>query len=217
MASPSYERELSALDQYVTNLFAPEDEALRWIQAEADRHDLPQISIRAHEGRLLQVLIRAINAIKAVEIGALAGYSGVWIARALPVDGKLFTLEKSSRHAQVARAGYQRAGVDKKVVLREGAALDSLPHLTAHGPFDFVFLDADRTSYLDYLKWVEENLRPGGILAVHNAYAGGRVLKPEGENDQAMIAFNEALAKHPRFDSTIIGVGDALAVAVKKS
>jgi len=217
MASPSYERGVTPLDQYVIDLFGPEDDVLRWIQDEANRNDLPQISIRAHEGRMLQVLMRAVNAIKVVEVGALAGYSGVWIARALPVDGKLFTLEKSSKHAAIARASYERAGVAHKVVLREGAAIDLLPHLTAHGPFDFVFLDADRPNYVNYLKWAEENLRPGGILAVHNAYAGGRVLKPESENDQGMVDFNVALAKNPHFDSTIIGVGDALAVGVKKA
>src|SRR5689334_5863534 len=102
------DRYVTQLDDYVIDLFAREDDALRWIQAEADRNEMPQISIRAHEGRLLQILMRAIGAKKVVEVGALAGYSGVWLARALPTDGKLVTLEKSSKHAQVARASFER-------------------------------------------------------------------------------------------------------------
>jgi caffeoyl-CoA O-methyltransferase len=210
------DRILSQLDDYVINLFAQEDEALRWIQAEADRNDLPQISIRAHEGRMLQVLMRAVGARKVIEIGALAGYSGVWLARALPAGGKLFTLEKSSKHAQVSRASFEQAGVADRIELIEGSALDSLKKLINQGPFDFIFIDADKANYANYLAWGVENIRPGGMIAAHNAFRGGRVITPESDDDKGMAAFNEALARDPRLDATIIGVGDGMAVALRK-
>jgi caffeoyl-CoA O-methyltransferase len=214
---PPTERELTPLDQYVIDLFAPEDEALRWIQSEADRNQLPRISLQAYEGRTLQLFIKAISARKVLEIGALAGYSGVWIARALPANGKLITLEKSSKHAQIARASYKHAGVSDKITLIEGAALDLLPTLKAEVPFDLVFVDADRANYVNYFHWIADALRPGGILVVHNAFANGRILSPQSDDDRGMVAFQKELAHDQRFDSIILGVRDGMVVAVKKS
>ena len=213
---PRNEREITPLDRYVIDLFAPEDAALRWIQAEADRNELPHISLQAYEGKTLHLLITAIGARKALEIGALAGYSGVWIARALPADGKLITLEKSSKHASVARASYQHAGVGHKVTLIEGAALDLLPGLKSEAPFDLAFVDADRANYVNYFHWISEALRPGGILVVHNAFANGHILSPQSDDDRGMAAFQKELAHDSRFDSNILGVGDGMVVAVKK-
>src|SRR5450432_3096355 len=217
MTSPgSYDRVLSKVDEYVIDLFSGEDEALRWIQAEADRKGLPQISIRAHEGRMLQIFMKAIGARKAIEIGTLAGYSGTWLARALPTDGKLYTLEKSSKHAAIARANFVHAGVADRVELREGDALDSLRKLSTLGPFDFVFLDADKTNYSNYLTWTVDNLRIGGIVMAHNALRGGRIIAPESDDDRGMAAFNQALAQDSRLDSTIISLGDGMAIGIKK-
>ena len=217
MTSPgSYDRVLSKVDEYVIDLFSGEDEALRWIQAEADRNGLPQISIRAHEGRMLQIFMKAIGARKAIEIGTLAGYSGTWLARALPTDGKLYTLEKSSKHAAIARANFVHAGVADRVELREGDALDSLRKLSTLGPFDFVFLDADKTNYSNYLTWTVDNLRIGGIVMAHNALRGGRIIAPESDDDRGMAAFNAALAQDSRLDSTIISLGDGMAMGIKK-
>lgn len=204
------------LNAYITDLFAPEDDALRWIQAEAERNDLPAISILAFEGRLLQLLLHTLGAKKIVEIGALAGYSGTWMARALPPDGKMYTLEKSSKHAKVARAAYAHAGVAERVELLEGDAQDSLRKLSAKAPFDFVFIDADKGGYPAYLEWAVENLRTGGMVAAHNALRHGRIIAPEGDEDRAMIEFNQALADHPQLESGIIGVGDGLAVGIKR-
>jgi caffeoyl-CoA O-methyltransferase len=217
MTSPgSYDRVLSKVDEYVIDLFSGEDEALRWIQAEADRNGLPQISIRAHEGRMLQIFMKAIGARKAIEIGTLAGYSGIWLARALPTDGKLYTLEKSSKHAAIARASFVHAGVADRVELRQGDALDSLRKLSTLGPFDFVFLDADKTNYSNYLTWTVDNLRIGGIVTAHNALRGGRIIAPESDDDRGMAAFNAALAQDSRLDSTIISLGDGMAMGIKK-
>ena len=210
-------RTYSSLENYVIDLCAPEDDALMWIQAEAAKHDLPAISVRPFEGRLLYFLMKAVNARKSVEIGALAGYSGVWMARALPADGRLYTLEVSSKHARVARASYAKAGVSNRVELLEGAATDLLPKLKSKGPFDFVFIDADKGGYPTYLEWAVENLRPGGMVTAHNALRGGRVITPESDDDRAMDAFNRTLAAHPRLESMILGIGDGMAAGIKRA
>jgi caffeoyl-CoA O-methyltransferase len=203
------------LDQYVVDLFATEDHVLKGIQAEADRNDMPRISLKNHEGRLLQFLALAVGARKVVEVGTLAGYSGVWLARALPADGKLYTLEVSSKHAKVARSSFERAGVSSKVELIEGAAMDSLKNLSSKGPFDLVFIDANKEGYPDYLNWAVENLRPGGMVAAHNAFRGGNVITPQSDDDRAMDGFNRALANNPRLQSTILAIGDGMAVGIK--
>src|SRR5260221_405041 len=158
-------RTYSTLEQYIIDLFAPEDDTLKWIQSQAAQNDMPAISVRPFEGRLLQFLMKSVNARKVVEIGTLAGYSAVWMARGLPADGKLYTVEVSSKHAKGSRASFAKAGVSDKVELLEGAALDILSKLKARGPFDFVFIDADKSSYQSYLDWAVENLRPGGMVA----------------------------------------------------
>jgi caffeoyl-CoA O-methyltransferase len=205
------------LEQFVTDLFAPEDEVLKWIREESDRNGLPTIHVQPADGRLLQILMLATNARRVVEIGTLGGYSGVWMARALPPDGKLYTLEKSSKHAQVARASFARAGLSNKVELREGAALDWLDKLRDQGPFDFVFIDADKGGYQAYLDWAVDNLRLGGIVTAHNAFRGGQILDPESDDDRSIKAFDEALASNPRLDSTILAIGDGMALGIKKA
>ncbi len=205
----------AARDAYVTGLFAQEDEALAWIQAETRRHNMPQISLSAQEGRLLQWLAQTLQARRIVEIGTLAGYSGTWLARALPADGRLYTLEVNSLHARVARAGFARAGLDDRVHLLEGPALASLQKISAEAPFDLIFIDADKEGYPQYLAWALEHLRIGGVIAAHNAFRGGRVLAPESEEDGGMDRFNRALAAEPRLSSTLIAVGDGMAVGVR--
>ncbi|MBI1281475.1 MAG: methyltransferase domain-containing protein [Anaerolineaceae bacterium] len=204
------------LDVYVTETFVNEDDVLRSIQAEAALNELPAISIRGFEGRLLQMLVHISGAKQIVEIGTLAGYSAVWLARALPATGKLYTLEKSAKHAAVARGNFERAGLESRVEVIEGDAQTSLAKLSARNPFDMVFIDADRPHYQDYLNWAAENLRPGGLVAAHNAFRSGRVLTPENEDDRFVQEFNAALAKDTRFEAFVIAVGDGLAVAVRK-
>lgn len=204
------------LDEYVEALFVTEDDVLKTIQAEADRQQMPQISIRAFEGRLLQMLVYMTGAKKIIEIGALAGYSGVWLARALPADGKLYTLEYSSKHAAVSRASFEKAGVSDRVTLIEGRGVDSLATLVSEGPFDLVFIDADKLSYPAYLEWAAENLRPGGLVAAHNAFRSGKVIDQQSDDDRAMDAFNRALAAEPRLESFILAIGDGMAVGVKR-
>jgi caffeoyl-CoA O-methyltransferase len=205
------------LDAYLTDLFAREDEVLRRVQAEAQRNGMPSISLSPFEARLLQFLVSAIGAKKIVEIGTLAGYSAIWMARALPPDGRLYTLERSGKHAQVARASFQRAGLADRIELLEGEADISLERLSARAPFDLVFIDADKPGYPAYLEWAVVHLRPGGLVTAHNALLGGRVLDPQTTADQAMHAFNRTLAEHPQLDSLIFPFGDGLAVGIKRS
>lgn len=209
------ERMRQRLDEYVTDLFAAEDDALRWIQAETIRREMPQISLRPSEGQMLHVLARSVNARRAVEIGTLAGYSGTWLARALPEDGRLFTLEMNPMHASVARESFRRAGVGERVEVLEGEALATLERLRAEGPFDLVFIDADKGAYPQYLAWAVDNLRVGGMVVAHNAFRHGAIVAPETEADKAMDAFNRALADHPALSGIIIGVGDGMAVGIK--
>ncbi|MGQ9887615.1 MAG: O-methyltransferase [Aggregatilineales bacterium] len=211
------EQTRARLDDYIISLYAQPDAALTAIQDEAARHALPQISLRPHEGRLLQVLARAVNARRIVEIGTLAGYSGTWLARALPDDGRLYTLELNPKHAAVARANFERAGVGGRVEVLEGDALALLDSLRARGPFELVFIDADKERYLQYLDWAVDHLRVGGLVTAHNAFRHGGVLALAADADHAVHAFNRALAEHPRLLATIIGVGDGMAVGVKLS
>ncbi len=205
-----------ALNQYVTLLFASEDDALKTIQEETRLNNMPQISLAPQEGRLLQFLVRSVGARKAVEIGTLAGYSGTWLARALPDGGKLYTLEMDSKHARVARANFERAGVSGKVDLIEGPALASLETIQAHGPFDFVFIDADKGGYPRYLEWAIQNLRSGGMVAAHNAFRGGGVITPDNDDDRGMHHFNRSIAEDERLFSTILAIGDGMAVGIKR-
>lgn len=202
-------------EDYIAQLFAPEDDALRQANEEAHRNGMPAISVNPQDGALLQWLMRTINARAVVEIGTLAGYSGIWMARALPPGGKLYTIEKSSNHASVAQASFERAGVAHLVEIVLGAGSDVLRKLSEKGPFDMVFIDADKTGYPAYLAWAVENLRVGGIVAAHNAYRHGRLFAPESDDDRIMKTFLETLAAHPRLHGMIIPLGDGMAVGLK--
>lgn len=203
-----------ALDAYIDALFAAEDEPLRFARSLAAEHRLPNIAINPNEGRLLRLLALAVGARRIVEIGTLGGYSGLWLARALPPGGMLYTLEANPRHADLARQVFVHAGLSDRVTIVPGSAADTMPKISGHGPFDMVFIDADKDSYPAYLDWSLDNVRPGGMITAHNALCQGRVTQPAYEGDQAVRQFNEAVAHHPRLTGTIINVGDGLLAAV---
>lgn len=206
------------LDRYVRHLFAREDDRLREIRRRADEAGLPRIQLPPATARAVQLLLRASGARRVVEVGTLAGYSAVWIARALPADGRLTTLELDPERAEVARRSVEAAGLAERVEVREGDAVDTLAALGPDGGWDAVFLDADKGRYAAYLEEAARLLRPGGLLMADNAFWKGLVLAPESSSDErAMLIhdFNQRLAADPRFDATILPVGDGLAAAVR--
>ncbi len=205
------------LSDYITGLFARPDAALQRALTESPQRGLPTISINPEEGRFLQFLARACGAKKALEIGTLGGFSGIWIARGLLPEGKLITLERSPEHAAVAREHFEAAGLKGKVEIRLGDAHDTLPTLTSEGPFDFIFIDAEKTGYDEYYEWAMTNLRVGGVMAAHNAFRGGAVADPNDRQADTEIIrrFNQRAASDPRGISTIYPAGDGTLVTVK--
>jgi caffeoyl-CoA O-methyltransferase len=205
------------LSQYTTSLFANHDESLQRAWEDTPRLGLPAISIKPEEGRFLQVLVRACAARKVVEIGTLGGYSGIWIARGLTPGGRLTTLELNPLHAEVARKHFSQAGLDGIVEIRIGDAHASLERLRSEGPFDFVFIDAEKPGYPRYYQWALENVRLGGLIASHNAFRKGSVAEA-GDSDEfteLMQKFNRQVANEPRLMSTIYPAGDGMLVSVK--
>ena len=202
-----------SLSQYITTTFAAEDAALRHIREIGPQKGLPQISVRPEEGRFLQFLARAVGATRAVEIGTLGGYSGTWIARGLAPGGSLISLEMSEKHAQVAREHFQLAGVAERVQVRVGDAHDLLPTLA--GPFDFVFIDAEKSGYPAYVEWAATALRPGGVMAAHNAFRGGALLESAEADSVILRTLWAQLAADPRWLATLYPGGDGMAVAVR--
>ena len=203
------------LHEYVNAKFVREDEVLAFVRQQTAEHGLPQINLQPHEGLMVQLFVRMCAARNVVEVGTLAGYSAIWIARALPDDGRLITIDKSSEHCRLARAHIERAGLADKVSVLQGDGRQILRKLAVEAPFDALFVDADKVSYPHYLSWAADNLRCGGIIMAHNAFWGGKILSPESEDDFGLVNFNQGLAEHPAFESTIIEVGDGLALGVK--
>jgi len=203
--------------QYITATFVHEDEILKTIREDIPRQGLPTIEIKPEEGRFLQVLLQASKAKTAVEIGTLGGYSGTWIARGLVPGGKLITIEKDPAHAAVARKHFAFAGLADRVEIRVGNAHQVLPELVSQGPFDFIFIDADKSGYFTYLDWALANARPGGLIAAHNALWRGGVVRPTDDESRLMRDFNQRIAKDQSLISTIFPAGDGTMIAVKQT
>jgi caffeoyl-CoA O-methyltransferase len=203
------------LVRYVRATFAPEDDTLHHVRRSTIEHGMPEIQIRPEEGQMLQFLVAAVGARRVLEIGALAGYSGIWLARGLPEDGQLITLEMDAKHAEVARRHFEQAGISDQVEIILGDAHASLQQLAQAEPFDLVFIDAEKEGYPKYLAWALEHVRPGGMITAHNAFRSGRITHPDGDSQvRATRDFLEAMAAHERLVSTIIPVGDGIAAAV---
>ena len=200
---------------YAEQLFAPEDAALQEIRALQEQEGLPAIAISADEGKILAVLLTAIGARRVLEIGTLGGYSGVWIARALPPGGRLTTIDADPKHAAVARRAFERAGVAPRVQLVEGRALDVLPRLQPG--YDAIFVDADKEPLEQYYRHAMRLLKRGGLLLCDNAFFNGRVTDPSdtGADVAGVRAFNRLAAGDARLVATVIPVRDGLVVGVK--
>lgn len=174
----------ASVDDYIVEALFDADPALDAVLAANHDHGLPAIDVSPAQGKLLSLLARMQGAKKVLEIGTLGGYSTIWMARALPVDGKVVTLELDPHHASVARSNFERAGVSDRVELRVGPALQSLAALAAEkaGPFDFIFIDADKPNNPHYLSWAMRLSRPGTVIVCDNVIRDGAVVNEDGRD-----------------------------------
>lgn len=211
-----------AVDAFIAERIAPDDTLLAAAVDAGARAGLPPIQVSAPHGKLLHLLARAMSARRILEIGTLAGYSAIWLARSLPPDGRLVTLELDPHHADVARESLQRAGLADLVEVMVGPAVEALAQLVDGGiePFDMVFIDADKEGYPDYLDWSLRLTRPGSLIVADNVVRGGAVVDEGSDNSQVrgVRRFLELLATDDRVDATVVQtVGakgyDGLAIA----
>jgi predicted O-methyltransferase YrrM len=216
----------TAVDQYLVENLIPSDPALDAALQSNKTAGLPTIDVAPNQGKLLHLLARIHGARRILEIGTLGGYSTIWLARALPTDGKLITLEVEAKHAEVARANFERAGLSSIVQLRLGPALESLSQLHKEGakPFDLIFIDADKENIPAYLEQSLQLSRPGTVIVIDNVIRDGAVINPEDPDPrvQGVRRFFAALAADPRLDATALQtVGskgyDGFTLAIVKS
>ncbi|HLH63366.1 MAG TPA: O-methyltransferase [Ktedonobacteraceae bacterium] len=197
------------IQDQIARIFAPEDDALRNALVSAKQAGLPEIQISPIQGKFLQLMAAACNARKILEIGALGGYSGIWLARALPAGGRLITLEINPTHAEVVRNSFARAGLSDRTEVRVGKALDLLPQLESEAPFDLVFIDADKQPYPQYLEWALRLIRPGSIIVADNCIRGGRGFgDPMDEGSVGVFEYNQRIASDPRLVSLDLAMDD---------
>ena len=201
------EEQWTAVDRYITDQLVPSDAALDAALSSSAANGLPAINVAPNQGKLLHVLARAVGARRILEVGTLGGYSTIWLARAVAPGGKVITLEYDPRHADVARANIERAGLAQIVDIRLGKAIDTLPKIAAEGgePFDVVFIDADKPGNADYFAWAMKMTRAGSLIIIDNVVRNGAVLGPDGDaNAQGARRAYEAMANEPRVSATAV-------------
>ena len=198
----------ATVDSYIADLFIAPDFALQAALDSSKAAGLPTINVSPSQGKLLHLLAKAQGARKILELGTLGGYSTIWLARALPPDGRLISLEIDPKRAQLARGNIARAELANTVEILVGRAADSMQKLLAEGrgPFDLVFIDADKPSYAEYLKWALKLARPGTMIIADNVVRKGAVADPTStdENVQGIRKFNQVLAAEKRVTTTVI-------------
>ena len=213
------------VDHYISDLFNPEDEALAAAELSHKQEGIPHINVSPNLGKFLYLLAKLVNAKKILELGTLAGYSTIWMAKALPENGRIISLELDPHHADIAKKNIGRAGLSEKIEIRVGKAIELLPGLAGEnaGPFDMIFIDADKPPYTEYFEWSLKMSRPGTLIIADNVIRDGKVLDPNQEDPMVKGAqrFNKALAANNKVDATIlqtIGVKeyDGMAVAIVK-
>ncbi len=202
------EERWTEVDHYYAGLLAPADPALEAALEASREAGLPPINVAPNQGKLLQLLARLQGARAILEIGTLGGYSTIWLARALPAGGRLVSLEVEAKHAKVARANLARAGLSDRAEVRLGPALDSLAALVAEGagPFDLVFVDADKESIPEYFAWALKLTRVGSLVIVDNVVRGGAIADPDSRDPSivGLRRFNEIVAVEPRVTAAAI-------------
>jgi caffeoyl-CoA O-methyltransferase len=199
---------LARIDHYIEERFAPQDEALEAAVRESRRTGLPEIQVSPNEAKLLQLLAEVVGARRILEVGTLGGYSAIHFGRALPEDGTLVSLEIDERHAEVARENVERAGLSDKVEIRVGDARELLARIaeSGEGPFDVVFIDADKEGYPEYLEWAMGLTRPGSLILGDNTVRGGSILDPQDNSARATNEFNERIAGDPRLSAIVLPI-----------
>jgi predicted O-methyltransferase YrrM len=199
-----------AVDAYIEKLFIQPDPVLEQVVANTRAAGMPEIQVSPIQGKYLAMLVQLTGARRVLELGTLAGYSSIWMARALPADGRLVTLEYSPAHVALSKQHFELAGVAEKIEIMTGPALDNLPRLAGGAAFDFVFIDADKPNYCAYLDWAVRLSCPGALIVADNVVRSGRILDPasapsadERANAEGVDAFNRKLAAHPGLESII--------------
>lgn len=197
----------TAVDRYIGDTIVPSDAALDAALAASEQAGLPSIQVAPNQGKFLGLLASIRGARHILEIGTLGGYSAIWLARSLPPGGRLITLEVDPKHAEVARANIARAGLDQRVDVRLGRALDLLPQLEAEQRvFDFVFIDADKVNILEYFEWALKLVRPGSVIVVDNVVRKGKVIDPDtgDANVNGVRRLNEKLSRMTQVSATTV-------------
>ena len=202
------------IQSYADRTHAQHDAALERAFRAPDHHDMPAIQLGASESRLLTLLMQLIEARKVVEVGTLAGYSALRLARGLCPGGKLWTFEIEPSYAQIARDNVQAAGLSSTIEVRLSPALQGLSEIEAEGPFDAMFIDADKGGYPEYARWAKQHLRPGGLLIGDNAYYFGQLLDAQDATASRMRAFHAYVSEH--FDSVCMPTPDGMVLALAR-
>ena len=198
----------TSVDNYLGEVLVRQDRHLDNAVAASDAAGLPSIQVSPPQGKLLEIMIEMMGARNILEVGTLGGYSTIWMARSLPVDGHVVTIEIDPKHAHVAQENFNRAGLAQKIELRTGNAREILPAMIDEGagPFDFVFIDADKASNPDYFGWALEMSRPGSVIIVDNVIREGSIVDAESEDAsvKGVRRLNELMAGNPRISVTAL-------------
>lgn len=208
------------VDAFLDSTVVGDDPSLTAALEASSAAGLPPIAVSMQQGKFLSLLAGAIGARRIIEIGTLGGFSTIWLARGAGPQGRVVTLEYEPKHAEVARTNLERAGLADRVEVIVGAALDTLPTVTG-GPFDMVFIDADKENNLAYLEWAVRLARPGSVVVVDNVIRDGQILEPEPDDARVLVTRQtlQAMGEHPRLDTAVIQtvgakVWDGFALAV---
>lgn len=211
---------MSLEQRYIQSLFVQEDEILSSIKSGLKERGMPQISVLPEIGKFLYLLVKISNAKRILEIGTLAGYSTIWLARALPEGGTITSIEYKREHVAFAKENIKKANLMKKVSFKTGDAKQVMNELIqANESFDFFFIDADKSSYPEYVKKAISLSRPGAIITADNLFFHGRVLDESDQADspQRLRQTNELLAHDPRLESLLLPIGDGIGIARVKN